>query len=114
MLWMKHHRIINVANSILNSTDLDQTVAHLIYAQGYAECTQHVTSALKVEWDASRSATYGVDTSIEHAAAKAEYNNLRLLVMDLVTTTLQSEDFVNQLKEIFLDEANASDKKDLE
>ncbi|MFS7997119.1 hypothetical protein Hanom_Chr12g01138001 [Helianthus anomalus] len=56
MLWMKHHGIINVANSVLNSIDLDQTVAQLMvtarnnsYAQGYAEFTQHVTSALKVD-----------------------------------------------------------------
>ncbi|KAJ0776568.1 hypothetical protein HanRHA438_Chr02g0057351 [Helianthus annuus] len=30
MLWMKHHGIINVANSVLNSIDLDQTVASLM------------------------------------------------------------------------------------
>ncbi|MFS8016892.1 hypothetical protein Hanom_Chr15g01373841 [Helianthus anomalus] len=55
MLWMQHHRIINVANSILNSIDLDQTIANLIltachvgYVEGYAECTQHVTNALRV------------------------------------------------------------------
>ncbi|KAJ0702597.1 hypothetical protein HanPI659440_Chr14g0541511 [Helianthus annuus] len=43
MLWMQHHGIINVANSILNSIDLDQTVANLMvtarsdgYTQGYA------------------------------------------------------------------------------
>ncbi|MFS7929397.1 hypothetical protein Hanom_Chr04g00332051 [Helianthus anomalus] len=84
------------------------------YAQGYAECTQQVTSALKGDWDASRSATRGVDTGAEHAAAKAEYNNLRLPVMELVTTALQYEDFVNQLKEISPDEADASDEEDLE
>ncbi|KAJ0681057.1 hypothetical protein HanPI659440_Chr16g0631451 [Helianthus annuus] len=121
MLWMQHHGIINVANSVLNSIDLDQTVAHLMvtprndgYAQGYAKCTQHVTSALKVDWDTNRSATRGVDTGADHAAAKAGYNNLRLPVMDLVTTALQSEDFVNQPKEIFPDEADALDEEDLE
>ncbi|KAJ0800300.1 hypothetical protein HanPI659440_Chr03g0101401 [Helianthus annuus] len=62
-----------------SAVDLDQTIAHLMvttrnngYAQGYVECTQHVTSALKVDRDASRSATRRVDTSAEHAAAKAE------------------------------------------
>ncbi|KAF5799416.1 hypothetical protein HanRHA438_Chr00c02g0843111 [Helianthus annuus] len=121
MLWMKHHGIINVANSILNSIDLDQTVANLMvtarhdgYAQGYAECTQQVTNALRVNWDTSRSATRGVDTGAAHATAKEEYNNLRLPVMDLVTTTLQSENFVDQLKEIFPDEADASDEEDLD
>ncbi|KAF5803463.1 hypothetical protein HanRHA438_Chr06g0280641 [Helianthus annuus] len=67
MLWMKHRRIINVANSVLNSIDLDQTVANLMvtahndgYTQGYTECTQHVNNALRVDWDTSRSATQGV------------------------------------------------------
>ncbi|KAJ0771607.1 hypothetical protein HanPI659440_Chr07g0271021 [Helianthus annuus] len=121
MLWMKHHGIINVANSILNSIELDQTVANLMvtarhdgYAQGYAECTQQVTNALRVNWDTSRSATRGVDTGAAHAAAKEEYNNLHLSVMDLLTTTLQSENFVDQLKEIFPDEADASDEEDLD
>ncbi|MFS7912427.1 hypothetical protein Hanom_Chr02g00129821 [Helianthus anomalus] len=64
MLWMQHHGIINVANSILNSIDLDQTVANLMvttrndgYTQGYVECSQHVTDALTVDWDTGRSAT---------------------------------------------------------
>ncbi|KAJ0807606.1 hypothetical protein HanOQP8_Chr00c015g0685461 [Helianthus annuus] len=119
MLWMKHHGIINVANSILNSIDLDQTVANLMvavrndgYNQGYAECTQHVNDALKVDWDNSRSATRGVDTEAANAAAKTEYNNLRLPVMDLVTAALQSDDFVVQLKEVFPNEAD--DDEDLE
>ncbi|KAM0017673.1 hypothetical protein Hdeb2414_s0027g00690711 [Helianthus debilis subsp. tardiflorus] len=121
MLWIRHHGIINVANSILNSIDLDQPVANLMvtarndgYTQGYAECTQNVNDALRVDWDNSRSATCRVDTGAAHAAAKAEYNNLRLPVMDLVTTALQSDDFVAQLKDILPDEADASDDEDLE
>ncbi|MFS8002063.1 hypothetical protein Hanom_Chr13g01197731 [Helianthus anomalus] len=120
MLWMQHHGIINVANSILNSIDLDQTVANLMviarsdmYTQGYAECTQHVTNALMVDWDNSRSATRGVDTSA-HVSTKEEYNNLRLPVIDLVTTALQSENFVEQLKEIFPAEVDASDEEVLD
>ncbi|KAJ0733757.1 hypothetical protein HanPI659440_Chr11g0412011 [Helianthus annuus] len=121
MLWMQHHGNINVANSILNSIDLDLTIAHLMvtarndgYAQGYAECTQHVTDVLRVDWDNSRCATRGVNTGAAHAAVKAEYNNLSLPVMDLVTTTSQSEDFVTHRKEIFPNEADASDDEDLE
>ncbi|KAJ0715833.1 hypothetical protein HanPI659440_Chr13g0505941 [Helianthus annuus] len=121
MSWMQHHGAINVANFVLNSIDLDKTVVHLMvtarndgYAQGYAECTHHVTSSLKVDWDTSKSATHGVDTGAEHAAVKEGYNNLRLPVMDLVTTALQSEDCVHQLKKIFPDEANASNGEDLE
>ncbi|KAM0046809.1 hypothetical protein Hdeb2414_s0009g00320931 [Helianthus debilis subsp. tardiflorus] len=92
MLGRQHHGIINVANSILNSIDLDQTMANIMvtvrrdgYTQGYAECTQHVTNALRVDWDTRRSATHEADTGAARAAAKAEYNNLRLPVMDLVT-----------------------------
>ncbi|KAJ0715356.1 hypothetical protein HanPI659440_Chr13g0500171 [Helianthus annuus] len=121
MLWVQHHGIINVANSILNSIDLDQTVTNLMvtahndgYTQGYAECSQHVTDTLRVDWDTSRSATRGVDSSATHATAKVEYNNLRLPVMDLVTTALHSKDFVVQLKDIFPDEADSSDEEDLE
>ncbi|KAF5785510.1 hypothetical protein HanRHA438_Chr10g0441911 [Helianthus annuus] len=121
MLWMMYHGIINVANSILNSTELDQSVAKLLvtarhdgYAQGYAECFQHVTNALKVNWDTSRSATSGVDTNAAFAAAKEEYNNLRLPMMDLVTDALQHENFVDQLKEIFPDEAETSGDEDID
>ncbi|KAJ0607980.1 hypothetical protein HanRHA438_Chr03g0122191 [Helianthus annuus] len=69
MLWLKDHRIISVANSVLNSDELDEMVAHLLvaarndgYAQGYSECSQHVVNALKVDWDTNRSATHGADT----------------------------------------------------
>ncbi|KAM0012464.1 hypothetical protein Hdeb2414_s0002g00068151 [Helianthus debilis subsp. tardiflorus] len=119
MLWMKHHGIISVANSVLNSIDLDQTVAHLLvtvrndgYAQGYTECTQHVNNALRVNWDTDRSATHGVDTGAAHAAAKTEYNNLHLPLMDLVTAALQADDFVAQLKEVFPDDGD--DDEDLD
>ncbi|KAM0027684.1 hypothetical protein Hdeb2414_s0019g00543041 [Helianthus debilis subsp. tardiflorus] len=111
MLWLKHCGIISVANSVLNSNGLDQMVARLLittrndgYAQGYTECTQYVTNVLKVDWDTSKSATYEVDTEASHAAAKAEYNTLHLPVMNLVTAALQSDNFVVQLKEVFLDE----------
>ncbi|MFS7949183.1 hypothetical protein Hanom_Chr06g00568551 [Helianthus anomalus] len=79
------------------------------YTQGYAECTQHVNDALRVNWDTHGSAMHGVDTEAAHAAAKTEYNNLHLPVMDLVTTALQSDEFVTQLNEVFPD-----DDEDLE
>ncbi|KAF5822398.1 hypothetical protein HanRHA438_Chr01g0026401 [Helianthus annuus] len=113
MLWMKHREIISVANSVLNYIDLDQMVTHLLvtacndgYAQGYKECTQHVNNALRVNWDTSRSATHGVDTEAAYAAAKTEYNNLHLPVMDLVAAALQDDDFVVQLNEVFPDEGD--------
>ncbi|MFS8019254.1 hypothetical protein Hanom_Chr15g01401621 [Helianthus anomalus] len=119
MLWLKHRGIISViANSVLNSNELDQTATRLLitarndgYAQGYTECTQHVTNALKVDWDTSRSATHGVDTKAAHAAAKAKYNTLHLSVMDLVTIALQSDDFGVQLKEVFPDEEDEDEDK---
>ncbi|MFS8002587.1 hypothetical protein Hanom_Chr13g01203791 [Helianthus anomalus] len=93
MLWMKHRGIISVANYVLNSIDLDQTVAHLLVTarnDGYAQ----------------GSATHGVNTEAAHAAAKTEYNNLHPPVMDLVTAALQADDFVAQLKEVFPDEGD--------
>ncbi|KAJ0735195.1 hypothetical protein HanPI659440_Chr11g0429261 [Helianthus annuus] len=121
MLWMQHHGIINVANAILNSIELDQFVAKLMvtarhdgYAQGYAECSQHVTNALKVDWDTSQSATSGVNTNAVFATAKKEYNSLRIPVMDLVTNAQQHENYVDQLKEVFPDEAETSDDEDLD
>ncbi|KAM0067194.1 hypothetical protein Hdeb2414_s0002g00058101 [Helianthus debilis subsp. tardiflorus] len=74
------------------------------YTQGYAECSQLVNSALKVDWDTSRSATHGVNTGAALASLKSEFNNLQLPVMDLINVALQSEDHVTQLKEIFPDE----------
>ena len=95
----------------MNSKELDKTVADLVvaarrdgYAQGYAECSHHVTSALKVTWDNSKSVAFGVDTAAALASLKAEFNNLQLPVMELINVALQSDDPVAQLKEIFPDE----------
>ncbi|KAJ0845156.1 hypothetical protein HanRHA438_Chr15g0710451 [Helianthus annuus] len=111
MTWLKDRGIACVAESVLNSKELDKTVADLVvaarrdgYAQGYAECSHHVTSALKVTWDDSKSATFGVDTAAALASMKAEFNNLQLPVMELIDVALQSDDLVTQLKEIFPDE----------
>ncbi|XP_035837815.1 WEB family protein At5g16730, chloroplastic-like isoform X2 [Helianthus annuus] len=111
MTWLKDRGIACVAESVLNSKELDKTVADLVvaarrdgYAQGYAECSHHVTSALKVTWDDSKSATFGVNTAAALASMKAEFNNLQLPVMELIDVALQSDDPVAQLKEIFPDE----------
>ncbi|MFS7918944.1 hypothetical protein Hanom_Chr03g00207131 [Helianthus anomalus] len=55
---------------------------------------------------------HGVDTKAAHVAAKTEYNNLHLPVMDLVIVALQADDFVAQLKEVFPDEGD--DDEDLD
>ncbi|KAJ0612902.1 hypothetical protein HanRHA438_Chr01g0040761 [Helianthus annuus] len=116
MLWLKERGIASVAESVLNSEELDKTVARLVvaarndgYAQGYAECSHHVVSALKVDWDTSRAATHGVNTDAALAAMKTEFNNLQLPIMDLINVALQSEDHVAQLKEIFPDRAEDED-----
>ncbi|KAJ0691866.1 hypothetical protein HanPI659440_Chr15g0579671 [Helianthus annuus] len=108
MSWLEERGIGSVAKSVLNSEELDKSVARLLvaarndgYAQGYAECSHHVVNALKVDWDTSKSATHGVNTDAALAAAKTEFNNLQLPVMDLINVALQSEDHVAQLKEIF-------------
>ncbi|KAJ0456363.1 hypothetical protein HanIR_Chr15g0761581 [Helianthus annuus] len=101
MLWLKEHLIASVAESVLNSEELDKTVTHLLvaarndgYAQGYEECSHHVVNALKVDRDTSKSATHGVKTDAAFAAAKTEFNNLQLPVMDLINVALQSDDHV--------------------
>ncbi|MFS7970468.1 hypothetical protein Hanom_Chr09g00821381 [Helianthus anomalus] len=83
MAWLKERRIACLAESVLNSEVLDKTVARLVvvarndgYAQGYTKCSQHVNSALKVNWDTSKSATYGVNTGAALAALKTEFDNL--------------------------------------
>ncbi|MFS7979460.1 hypothetical protein Hanom_Chr10g00927571 [Helianthus anomalus] len=93
--------VVKVAESVLNSEELDKTVAHLLvaaqndgYAQGYAECSHHVVNALKVDWDTSKSATHGVDTEAALAAAKTRFNTLSLPVMDLINAALHSEEFM--------------------
>ncbi|KAJ0887514.1 hypothetical protein HanRHA438_Chr09g0391661 [Helianthus annuus] len=111
MAWLKDHGIACVAESVLNSKELDKTVAELVvaarrdgYPQGYAECSHHVNDALKVSWDDSKAATFGVNTAAALASMKTEFNNLQLPVMELINVALQSDDHVAQLMEIFPDE----------
>ncbi|KAJ0718883.1 hypothetical protein HanPSC8_Chr08g0323511 [Helianthus annuus] len=79
MLWLKEHGIASVAESVLNSEELEKTV----------------------DWDTSKSATHGVNTETALTAVKTQFNNLQLPVMDLIIVALESEDHVAQLKEIF-------------
>ncbi|MFS7904977.1 hypothetical protein Hanom_Chr01g00042361 [Helianthus anomalus] len=111
MAWLKDRGIPCVAESVLNSEELDKTVARFVvaawndgYAQGYAECSQHVNNALKVDWDTSRSPTHGVNTGAALVSLKSEFNNLQLPLMDLINVALHSEDHMAQPKEIFPDE----------
>ncbi|MFS7931761.1 hypothetical protein Hanom_Chr04g00359771 [Helianthus anomalus] len=69
--------LLFVAESVLNSEELDKTVMRLVvaernngYAQGYVECSYHVVNTLKFDWDTSKSATHGVNKDVALAAAK--------------------------------------------
>ncbi|MFS7979482.1 hypothetical protein Hanom_Chr10g00927811 [Helianthus anomalus] len=106
-----------VAESVINSKELDKTVAHLLvaaqndgYAQGYAECSYHVVNTLKVDWDTSKSATHGVDTETALVAANTRFNTLLLLVMDLINAALHSEGFMTRLREAFPDREEGEDE----
>ncbi|MFS7924605.1 hypothetical protein Hanom_Chr03g00274591 [Helianthus anomalus] len=103
-----------IANSILNSAELDESVARVMiaarsdgYTQGYYECAHHVVNELKVKWDTSRSATHGIDTDTAYIKAKRAYERLKLPVMEQVNEALHHEDFVNRLKTILPDEDDA-------
>ncbi|MFS8002692.1 hypothetical protein Hanom_Chr13g01205051 [Helianthus anomalus] len=95
MLWLKDRGIISVANSVLNSDELDEKVAHLLIA---------------VRNDGS--ATHGANIEAAFAAVETQFNTLQLPVMDLVTAALQSEDFVMQQREVFPDRED-DDNEDL-
>ncbi|MFS7888852.1 hypothetical protein Hanom_Chr00s000002g01599931 [Helianthus anomalus] len=98
MLWLKEHGIASVAESVLNSEELDKTVAHLLVAawnDGFAQC---------------KSATHGVDTEAALVAAKTQFNTLQLHVMDLINVALHSEEFMTCLREIFLDREEGEDE----
>ena len=84
------------------------------HAEGYKECTLHVAKALKTQWDTSRAATHGVDTTAILAAAKKKYDQLQIPVMDRVDVALQQDDFVDTLKEIFAAADKQEGKKPVE
>ncbi|MFS7948269.1 hypothetical protein Hanom_Chr06g00557971 [Helianthus anomalus] len=117
ILWLNECGIASVTESVLNSEELDKTVAHLLvaaqndgYPQGYAECSHHVVNALKLDRDTSKSATHGVNTNVALVAAKTKKFNLQLPIMDLINAALQSKDHVAQLKEIFPDREEDEDE----
>ena len=99
---------LQIANSVLNATELDEAVAQLMmtarsdgYAQGYLECSKHVTYAHQIKWDNTRSATSGVNTQGAFAAAKANYDTLKIPILELIDSALPHPDFIERLKEIF-------------
>ncbi|KAF5806848.1 hypothetical protein HanRHA438_Chr05g0235401 [Helianthus annuus] len=96
----------DMANSILNASELDAAVAALIDASravghcgGYLECAQHVEEAFGQEFDVSHcSVTDQADTAL--ARTKEVYDHLSLPVMDLVAETLKHDNWCQRLKTI--------------
>ncbi|KAF5782587.1 hypothetical protein HanRHA438_Chr11g0510381 [Helianthus annuus] len=96
-----------VANSVLNSIELDRvlvalTVAsrHVGYREGYTECASHVEAGLHVQWGTRHcSVNEGAEKGLQDA--EENYDNHSLPVMDLVSDALQHDDYVTRLKEIF-------------
>ncbi|KAJ0752828.1 hypothetical protein HanPI659440_Chr09g0328751 [Helianthus annuus] len=97
-----------VANSILNATELDKVVAALTdvvravgHRGGYLECTQHVEEALKQHF---RTRHCSVTDQADEMLAKAEevYDHQSLPVMELVMEALKHDDYVAQLKSILM------------
>ncbi|KAM0061825.1 hypothetical protein Hdeb2414_s0004g00140661 [Helianthus debilis subsp. tardiflorus] len=97
---------IEIANTILNASELDAAVAALIDASravvhhgGYLECAQHVEEAFGQEFDISNcSVTDQADAAL--ARAEGVYDNLSLPVMDLVAEVLKHDDWCQRLKTI--------------
>ncbi|MFS7938199.1 hypothetical protein Hanom_Chr05g00436581 [Helianthus anomalus] len=96
-----------VANAVLNSVELDQTVAaltvatrHMGHHEGYIKCASHIDVALLKKWNASHCS---VNAEVEKGFSQAQerYNTLSLPIMDLVSDALQHDDYVKQLKAIF-------------
>ncbi|MFS8023745.1 hypothetical protein Hanom_Chr16g01455141 [Helianthus anomalus] len=97
---------LNIANSILNASELDAAVAALIDALGavghrggYLECAQYVEEAFGEEFDVSHcSVTDHVDAAL--ARTEGVYDHLSLPVMDLVAEALKHDDWCQCLKTI--------------
>ncbi|KAJ0749636.1 hypothetical protein HanLR1_Chr05g0172331 [Helianthus annuus] len=88
--WMRSRGVALMANSFLNSSELDAAVAALIDASraaghhgGYLECAHHVEEA---------------DAAL--ALAEEVYDHLSLAMMDLVTEALKHDDWCARLKTI--------------
>ncbi|KAM0063693.1 hypothetical protein Hdeb2414_s0003g00093991 [Helianthus debilis subsp. tardiflorus] len=104
--WMRGRGVVQMANSILNASELDADVAALIDASravghcgGYLKCAQHVEEAFGQEFDVSHcSVTDQADVAL--VRAEGVYDHLSLPVMDLVAEALKHDDWCQRLKTI--------------
>ncbi|MFS8010832.1 hypothetical protein Hanom_Chr14g01301631 [Helianthus anomalus] len=105
--WLQNYGVTHIANSILNSTELDRAVVALTVAAraaghhaSYVECATHVETALETHWGTHHCL---VNEHAKDGLHKVEdnYDNLSLLVMDLVSEAVKQDDYVARLKSIF-------------
>ncbi|MFS7918549.1 hypothetical protein Hanom_Chr03g00202491 [Helianthus anomalus] len=96
-----------IANSILNSDELDRAVVALTVASrvaghcaGYLECATHVEEVTHTHWGTRHCF---VNEWVEDGLRQAEdnYDNLSLPILDQVTEALKHDDYVARLKAIF-------------
>ncbi|XP_022024187.1 caldesmon-like [Helianthus annuus] len=104
--WMRSRGVVLVANSILNTGELDRAVAALTDAAravghrgGYLECAQHVEEVFGQEFDVSHCPVTD-QANAELTRAESAYDNLTLPVMDLVVQALKQDDWCQRLKAI--------------
>ncbi|KAJ0665094.1 hypothetical protein HanLR1_Chr13g0500251 [Helianthus annuus] len=98
--------LVQIANSILNATEMDEVVAALIDASravghhgGYLECVQQVEEAFGQQFDTHRcSMTDQADSILSQA--EEVYDHPSLLVMELVIEALKHDDWCALLRSI--------------
>ncbi|KAJ0434628.1 hypothetical protein HanOQP8_Chr17g0669031 [Helianthus annuus] len=105
--WMQNFGIAHIANSILNSTELDKVMAALTmaaraagYRAGYLECAKHVEEALH-QHVGSHHCSFGEGVEDGLRRAEEDYNSLSIPVLDVITEALKHDDYVAHLRSFF-------------
>ncbi|KAJ0785996.1 hypothetical protein HanOQP8_Chr02g0049811 [Helianthus annuus] len=102
--WMSRRGVSAIANSSLNATELDTTVAALIDASrtfghrgGYLKCAQHVEEVFRQPFNTYH---YSVTDQADSMLSRAEevYDHFSLPVVDLVADALKHDDWCARLK----------------
>ncbi|MFS8034041.1 hypothetical protein Hanom_Chr17g01576561 [Helianthus anomalus] len=105
---MPNRGVADIANSVLNATELDQALVALTDAAravghrgGYLECAQHVEEALGRQFG-TRHYYVTEQANAMLTRAKEFYHHLSLSIMELVTEALKHDDYVARLKSILV------------
>ncbi|KAM0055877.1 hypothetical protein Hdeb2414_s0006g00211241 [Helianthus debilis subsp. tardiflorus] len=98
-LAAKDVEIVEITNSIMNATEMDEVVVALIDASravghrgGYLECARHVGEAFGQPFDTDHCSVTDQANSVL-SRAKEVYDHLSLPVMELVTEALKHDDW---------------------